>query len=85
MINISQQKVIDGHCHTFLPERDPSIRSSFEQFLTLAIHPIPDEDMFNTFLYRLVICELSRVLECKGSHKDIVKSRQKRCRKDPEG
>ena len=84
MINLSQQAVIDSHCHAFQPEREPSIRSSFEQFLTLAIHPIPQEDMFNTFLYRQVIRELSRILECKGSHKDIVECRQKRYQKDPE-
>ena len=85
MIDLSQQKVIDSHCHAFLPEKEPSIRASFEQFLTLAIHPIPEEDMFNTFLYRLVIRELSRVLDCKGSHKEIVENRQKRYRKDPKG
>ena len=85
MINLSRQKVIDSHCHAFLPMKESSIRSSFEQFLTLAIHPIPKEDMFNTFLYRQVIRELSRVLECKGSHKEIVEVRQKRYRKDPEG
>ncbi len=83
MINLSEKKVIDSHCHAFLPEKEPSIRASFEQFLTLAIHPIPEEDMFNTFLYRQVIRELSRVLECKGSHKEIVNKRNEVYRKEP--
>jgi len=83
MIDLSEQTVIDSHCHAFLPEKESSIRSSFEQFLTLAIHPLPEEDMFNTFLYRLVIRELSRVLECKGSHKEIMSKRNEMYKKDP--
>jgi len=83
MINLSEQTVIDSHCHAFLPEKESSIRSSFEQFLTLAIHPIPEEDMFNTFLYRQVIRELSRILESKGSHKEIVNKRNEMYKKDP--
>jgi len=82
VINLSEQTLIDSHCHAFLPEKESSIRSSFEQFLTLAVHSIPQEDMFNTFLYRQVIRELSRVLECKGSHKEIVNKRNEAYRKD---
>jgi len=80
MLDLLGHPVVDSHCHAFLPEKE---LNSFEQYLTLSEHSIPKEDMVNTFLYRLVIHELSRVLDIKGTHEEIVNERQKRYKQDP--
>jgi len=82
MLDLLAHPVVDSHCHAFLPEKETD---SFEQYLTLAAHPIPQEDMVNTFIYRQVVRELSRVLDCKGTHEEIVKERQERYEQDPVG
>lgn len=82
MLDISEYPVVDSHCHAFLPEKETE---SFEQYLTLADHPVPREDMVNTFLYRQVVRELSRVLDFKGRHEEIVEERHRRYRRDPVG
>ena len=79
---MSEHPVVDSHCHAFLPEKETE---SFEQYLTLADHPVPKEDMVNTFLYRQVVRELSRVLNFKGRHEEIVEERRKRYKQDPVG
>ena len=80
MLDLSEHSVVDSHCHPFLPERETD---SFEQYLTIAFHPIPKEDMENTFLYRQTVRELSRVLGVKGTHRQIVEERQRQYRRDP--
>ena len=80
MIDLLRNPIVDSHCHAFLHEKETD---SFEQYLTLADHYIPKQDMINTFLYRQLICELSRILDYNGSHEDIVKERQKRYDQDP--
>ena len=74
MLDLSDYPVIDSHCHPFLPEKETE---SFEQYLTLSSFFIPERDISNTFLFRQVIRELSRVLNVTGSYKDIIKERQK--------
>ena len=80
MIDLLKHPVIDSHCHAFLPEKE---KDSFEQYLTLADHPIPKEDMTNTFIYRKVVGELSRVLDFKGKHEEIINERNRIYQKDP--
>ena len=80
MLDLSEHSVVDSHCHPFLPERETD---SFEQYLTIAFHPIPKEDMENTFLYRQTVRELSRVLGVKGTHRQVVEERQRQYRQDP--
>lgn len=82
---LSEHPVVDSHCHAFLPDplREESQRKPFEQYLTLSTRRIPKEDMVNTFLYRQVVRELSRVLNFKGGHEEVVEERQKRYRQDP--
>jgi predicted TIM-barrel fold metal-dependent hydrolase len=82
MLDILERPVVDSHCHAFLPENETD---SFEQYLTLADHPVPKRDMINTFLYRQVVRELSRVLNVKGTHEEIIGERHKRYMKDPVG
>lgn len=81
-MDLAEYGVVDSHCHAFLPERETD---SFEQYLTLADHPIPKEDVVNTFLYRQVIRELSQVLGVEGTHEDVVNERHVRYKQDPEG
>ena len=69
MLDIFKLPVVDSHCHAFLPEKETD---SFEQYLTLADHHVPKMDMVNTFLYRQLIHELSRILNIEGTHKEIV-------------
>ena len=80
MLDLLKYPVVDSHCHAFLPEKETD---SFEQYLTLADHPVPKRDMVNTFLYRQVVRELARVLNVKGTHEEIVKERYKRYKQDP--
>ena len=80
MLDLSEHSVVDSHCHPFLPEKETD---SFEQDLTIAFHPIPKEDMENTFLYRQTVRELSRVLGVKGTHRQVVEERQRQYRQDP--
>ena len=82
MLDIFQLPVVDSHCHAFLPEKETD---SFEQYLTLADHHVPKTDMVNTFLYRQLIHELSRVVNIKGTHKEIVEERHDRYKLDPVG
>ncbi len=82
MLDLTGYKVVDSHCHAFLPERETS---PFERCLTLSEHPIPKRDVASTFLYRRVIRELSRVLGVKGSGDEVVEERNSRYRADPEG
>ena len=80
MLILKEHPVVDSHCHPFLPEKETD---SFEQYLTIAFHPVPKEDMENTFIYRQTVRELSRVLDFKGTHRQIVEKRQKVYKKDP--
>jgi predicted TIM-barrel fold metal-dependent hydrolase len=80
MMELSEFPVIDSHCHGFLPEEGTG---PFEQYLKLSSKPIPREDMVNTFIYRQVVRELSRVLDCRGSHDKIIDERNKLYRQDP--
>jgi predicted TIM-barrel fold metal-dependent hydrolase len=59
---IFQIPLIDSHCHGFLPEKETK---DFETYLTLSMLEIPIEDIRNLFLYRRIIHELARILECK--------------------
>ena len=82
MLDILEHPVVDTHCHAFLPEKETD---SFEQYLTLADHPVPKIDMINTFIYRQVVRELSRVLDIKGTNEEIIEERNKRYKQDAVG
>ena len=82
MLNISEYPVVDSHCHAFLPDKETE---SFEQYLTLADHPVPKIDMVNTFIYRQVVRELSRVLDFEGSHEEVIKERNNCYKQDQIG
>jgi len=69
---------IDDHCHAFLPEKETK---EFEKYLTLSTLDVPKNDVKNTFLYRRIVNELARVLECKPSQ--AVKKRNELYKKDP--
>jgi hypothetical protein len=60
MIDLSQYPVIDGHCHPFLPRED----KEFYQLFNLSTLDMPRIHCENTLLYRKVMRELSRVLNC---------------------
>jgi predicted TIM-barrel fold metal-dependent hydrolase len=61
MIDLSQYPVIDGHCHPFLPGREDK---EFYQLFNLSTLEMPRIHCENTLLYRKVMRELSRVLNC---------------------
>ena len=82
MLDLTGHRVVDSHCHAFLPEREPA---PFGQCLTLSEHPIPDMDVASTFLYRRVIRELSRVLGIMAPSGDVIEERNRRYKDDPAG
>jgi predicted TIM-barrel fold metal-dependent hydrolase len=82
MLDLTGHRVVDSHCHAFLPEREPA---RFGQCLTLSEHPIPERDVASTFLHRRVVRELSRVLGIKGPSGEVIDERNRRYRGDPAG
>jgi hypothetical protein len=72
ILEIFELPVIDCHCHGFLLDEGAE---SFEQNLKLTPLKIPKQDIANTFLYRQIIRELSRVLEINGTHEEIIRTR----------
>ena len=82
MSDLSERPVVDSHCHAFLPEKETS---PFEQYLNLADNPVPKADATSTLLYRHVVRELSRVMDFRGTHEEVVEERTRRYRRDPAG
>jgi predicted TIM-barrel fold metal-dependent hydrolase len=82
MLDLSDEPVVDAHCHAFLPLKETE---AFERYLSLSMVEVPKADMVNTVLYRRVIRELSRVLGIAGKGDDIVAARNEAYRRDPEG
>ena len=80
MIDLSTQRVIDNHCHCFLPSKESQ---PFERYLTLSTAQVPSTDLVSTLLYRRVLSELSRVLNYRGDHIEVVKTRCDAYRRDP--
>lgn len=81
-IDLLKNKVIDGHCHSFLPSKEDE---TFEQYWTLSMKHIPVEFMKNTLIYKLVIKELAKVLELEGEVGDeiVVKKRNEIYKSNP--
>ena len=61
MIDLSENQILDEHCHAFLPEKETVRNVSLAQLLHWTY--APEEENTNLLLYRRVLIELSRVLE----------------------
>ncbi|MBS7653419.1 hypothetical protein KEJ13_09875, partial [Candidatus Bathyarchaeota archaeon] len=82
MIDLSQYPVVDDHCHPFLPWREDK---EFPQLFNLSTLNIPRVHCENTLLYRKVIRELSRVLDCPLDLDVVVKRRREEYSSNPSG
>jgi len=82
IINLLKNKVIDGHCHPFLPSKE---NEKFEQYWTLSMNHIPEDFMKNTLLYKLIIKELANFLELdrKVDDETVIKKRNEIYKKNP--
>jgi hypothetical protein len=72
--------VVDSHCHAFNPAKETE---PFEKYFTLSGLSQRKTELVNTVLYRQVIAELRRILNVKGSHKHVVRERNRKYRSDP--
>lgn len=83
-MNLSKYKVIDNHCHLFLPEKEIK---SFEQYWTLSRLQIHSTHLRNLLNYRLVVRELGRLLlnNVEESEENILEARKKLYGNDPTG
>ncbi|MEM2126795.1 MAG: amidohydrolase family protein [Candidatus Bathyarchaeia archaeon] len=82
MIDLSQYPVVDDHCHPFLPWREDKEFPQLFNLSTLNISRVHGE---NTLLYRKVIRELSRVLDCPLDLDVVVKRRWEEYSSNPSG
>ncbi|MBS7653433.1 hypothetical protein KEJ13_09955, partial [Candidatus Bathyarchaeota archaeon] len=82
MIDLSQYPVVDDHCHPFLPWREDKEFPQLFNLSTLNISRVHGE---NTLLYRKVIRELSRVLDCPLDLDVVVKRRREEYSSNPSG
>lgn len=80
MLDLSDYKIIDDHCHPFLPMKESK---PFPSYMKLSDLEIPRQDIVNTFLYRQMMKELSRILGVQGSDEEIIKEREKQYKQDP--
>ncbi len=81
-IDLSQYPVVDSHCHPFLPGKEEKIlvgterrRKRFDQLFSVSLLPNPKLHTENVILYRKVMKELSRVLDCPFKFDEILKRR----------
>jgi predicted TIM-barrel fold metal-dependent hydrolase len=81
LIDIGNIRVVDSHCHAFLPQKE---NRPFEEYFSLSAHPISKEHLVNTFLYRIVISELKRTLKINGSSTQVIEERNKRYYQNPQ-
>ncbi len=82
MIDLSQYPVVDDHCHPFLPWKEDK---EFHQLFNLSTLSIPRVHGENTLLYRKVVKELSRVLNCPFDFDTVVERRKEEYSLDPSG
>jgi len=80
MLDFFGYHVIDDHCHPFLPMKESK---PFTYYLKLSDLEVPQQDIINTFLYRQMIKELSKLLGVQGSDEKIIKEREKQYQQDP--
>lgn len=74
MIDLSEYKILDEHCHAFLPHMETARNVSLAQLLHWTY--APEEENTNLLLYRRVLRELSRILTCDSSdEKKILEAR----------
>ncbi|MGQ9679736.1 MAG: amidohydrolase family protein [Candidatus Bathyarchaeia archaeon] len=78
MIDLSDYRVVDDHCHPFSPMKESK---PFISYLKLSDLAVPEQDVVNTLLYRHMVGELSRLL---GVSRDrVIDERERRYRQDP--
>jgi predicted TIM-barrel fold metal-dependent hydrolase len=70
MIDLSKNQIIDEHCHAFLPEKETARNVSLAQLLHWT--NAPEEENKNLLLYRRVLRELSRILECDSADETLI-------------
>jgi len=70
MIDLSQNKILDDHCHAFLPEKETARNVSLAQLLHWT--NAPEEENTNLLLYRRVLKELSRILNCNSNDENLI-------------
>ena len=73
---------MDAHCHPFLPSKEAP---HLERYFTMSSLRATSFDAANTFFFRSAIEELSKVLNVHGPHANVIRARNQKYKKDPEG
>jgi len=80
MLDISEYPLLDGHCHAFLPEKE---EEGLDQSFNLSFLQIPDPHNTSTLLFRRVVTELARVLDCDADWATVAEARAEAYGRDP--
>jgi predicted TIM-barrel fold metal-dependent hydrolase len=83
-MDLQRLRVVDNHCHLFLPDRETK---SFETYWTLSRLPIPEGHLKNLMSYRMVVRELGRLLLSNPEEEEerILSTRKRLYTEDPTG
>jgi len=82
MIDLSRYRVVDGHCHAFLPEKETD---ALDQAFNISTLQIPTLHSENTLTFRRAVKDLAVVLGCRPDFETVVKTRNERYFGDPQG
>ena len=72
-MDLSHIKLVDNHCHAFLPEKESA---AFDQLFNLSMLDIPKLHTEHMLLYRRVITELARYLGCADNFEEVIAARK---------
>ena len=79
MLDLSQIPIVDNHCHGFLPEKEDE---AFDQLFNLSMLDIPKLHTEQMLLYRRVISELARFLDCEDDFEEVIRVRKEVYQRD---
>lgn len=79
-MDISNLPVVDAHCHPFLPAKE---EGEFYRFFNLSDLELPLGHVENTLLFRRVLKEMARFLNCREDYRTIAAARESRYKQNP--
>jgi len=80
MIDLLEYPLVDNHCHAFLPEKEDE---GLDQLLNLSFFSIPKLHIENTLLFKRVVQELAKLLECPPDWATVLRKRKEVYSADP--
>lgn len=82
MLDLSSFPVIDAHCHPFPPEQSEITAQMLLDALTVSQHRHASPENESKLLTRMLVRQLSRLLDCKPTLESVDAERNQRASKD---